>query len=76
MFTVPLGGNGVYYLSTYVSVSPGEAARFDMRLNDVVICSIYPDHSESAETDVAPGSCSAVVDVIAGDVFSICQHID
>ena len=69
MFTVPPGGDGVYYFSTYVLVSPGEGARFDMRPNDVVICSTYPDQSESAETDVAPGSC--ILDAVGGNIFLI-----
>ena len=66
IFTVPPGGDGMYYFSTYVLVQVGEWGRFDMTLNDVVICSIYPDHSTSGDNDYAPGSCSAVVDIVAG----------
>ena len=69
VFTVPPGGDGVYYFSTYLLVNPGEAGLFDMKLNDDVICTTYPDQSDT--TDLAPGSCSAVVDVVAGEVFKI-----
>ena len=68
MFTVPPGGDGVYYLSTYVLVTAGEYARFDMRLNDVIICSMFPD-TQNGVSDVATGSCSAVVDIVAGKAF-------
>ena len=44
VFTVPSGGDGVYYFSTYLLVDPSEYGRFDMRLNDDVICTTYPDH--------------------------------
>ena len=67
---MPSGGDGVYYFSIYVSVYPGESARFDIRLNSAVIRSLYPDHAENGAVDVAPGSCSAVVDVVAGVVLS------
>ena len=65
VFTVPPGGDGVYYFSTFVVVQDGELARFDMRLNNDIICSTVPDHDEGAP-DLAPGSCSAIVDVMAG----------
>ena len=66
MFTVPPGGDGVYYFSTYVLVDDGESGRFDMMLNDDVICTTWPDHNNNGANDVVPGSCSAVVDVVAG----------
>ena len=54
----------------------GEAAHFDMTLNDDVICSTIPDHSDNGDSDWAAGSCSAAVDVVAGkccsDVVRIC----
>ena len=69
MFTVPPVGDGVYYFSTYLLGDDGESGRFDMRLNRVVICSTYPDHYNNGATDVAPGSCSAIVDIVAGNVY-------
>ena len=72
MFTVPPGGDGVYYFSTYLLVQTGEYGRFEMTLNDNDICTTYPDHSNNGAQDWAPGSCSAVVDVVAGTYLIIC----
>ena len=69
VFTVPPGGDGIYYFSVYVLVQNGEAARFDITVNDDEVCTTYPD--QNATTDLAPGSCSAVVDVVAGKGCSI-----
>ena len=44
-FTVPPGGDGVYYFSVYLTVEPAEWARFDIRFNEDFIYSTYPDHS-------------------------------
>ena len=68
VFTVPPSGDGVYYFSTYVLVQTGEAATFDMRLNDDVICTTLPDHSNNGASDYAPGSCSTVVDIVTGNM--------
>ena len=65
-FTVPPGGEGIYYFSTFVTVNYGEYGRFEIHLNDDVICSMFPDQSNNGESDRAPGSCSAVMDVVAG----------
>ena len=64
---MPSGGDGVYYFSTYLLVDLGEFGRFDMQLNDDIICSTWPDHNNNGASDYAPGSCSAVVDVMAGN---------
>ena len=71
VFTVPTGGDGVYYFSTYLLVQPGKRGQFDMQLNDDVICMTYPDHSANGDFDFAPGSCSATVDSVAGKCCSI-----
>ena len=65
---MPPGGDGVYFVSTFALVGLGEQGRFDMRLNDDVICSIWPDHFNSGD-DAVGGSCSAVVDIVAGKTF-------
>ena len=41
--------------------------RFDLELNDDIICSTLPDHNDGGVQDFGPGSCSAVVDVVAGN---------
>ena len=68
MSTVPFGGDGVYYFSTHLVFQHGEAGVVDMRLNDENICRALGDHSSSSATDAASGSCSAVINVAAGDV--------
>ena len=74
VFTVPLGGDGFYYFSVNLVGDVGEFARFDMRLNDDVICSTVHDHNHSGSDDYAPGSCSAVVNVVAGsNLTMLCE---
>ena len=63
---MPPGGDGAYYFATYVTVYEGEWGRFDMRLNNDVICTTLPDHAENGDLDYVPGSCSAVVSAVAG----------
>ena len=72
VFTVPPGGNGVYYFSIYIYVDDGEWAGFEMRLNDDDICTTWPDHYNNGDRDRAPGSCSAVVEVVAGNMYLNC----
>ena len=74
VFTVPPGGDGVNYFSTYLYVSDGEYGRFNMMLNDDTVCSLYPDHFDSGD-DSVPGTCSAVVDVMAGNNSSTTYNI-
>ena len=71
MFTVPPGGDGVYYFSTYLLVEYSEYGYFDTRCNDHIICSVFLDHYNSGVGDYVQGSCSAVVDVVAGNGFEV-----
>ena len=43
-----------------------EEGIFDMTLNNDVMCTTRPDYSFSGTSDLASGSCSAIVDVVAG----------
>ena len=52
VFTVPPGGDGVYYFSMYLLVQIGEVGIFGMRLNDDVICDVFPDRFHSGEDNV------------------------
>ena len=67
VFTVPLGGDGMYFFSTYMLVDVGEIGLFEFMLNDYVICSTLPDHDNSGANDFTPGSCSAIVNIVAGE---------
>ena len=71
VFTVPPSGDGIYYFSVYLTVEDGEFGRFNLMLNDDIICTMYPDHGDSGDFDYAEGLCSAVVDIIAGDILYI-----
>ena len=73
VFTVPPGGDGVYYFSMFVMVQTGEHALLDITLNDDIICTTWPD--QDATGDPSTGSCSAVIDAVAGKdcSFSV-QH--
>ena len=66
MFTVPPGGDGLYYFSLFLYVDIDEVAFFHMRLNDDVICAARPDHGGSGALDYTSGSCSSVVNADAG----------
>ena len=65
---MPPGGDGVYYFSTFLYVDFGEYGYFHMKLNDDTMCSIRPDHNAGL-SDYASGSCSAIVDVVAGNLY-------
>ena len=65
MFTVPPGGDGTYYFSSFVLVSPGELGSFDMRLNDDVVCTAFGDQNNNG-VDYPQGGCGAVLSVVEG----------
>ena len=66
VFTVPSGGDGVYYFSVFLLVPYGEYVNIDMTLNDDVICSIQADQNNSGSGDCQAASCSVVLDVVSG----------
>ena len=68
---MPPGGDEVYYFSVYLLVQYSEFGRFDMRLNDDVICTAYGDHDDGG-FDYPSASCSAVMNVIAGNIDFKC----
>ena len=70
MFTVPPGGDGMYYFSMFLTVDYGEAAFFDMMLNAERICSVMGDHMASSQ-DLSTASCSAVAEVSTGSMLMI-----
>ena len=66
VFTVPPGGDGLYYFSTYLSVDLQEIAHMDIQVNDESMCSARGDH-QYLQLDSSHASCSAVVDVVTGN---------
>ena len=59
-FTVPFGGDGYYYFSTYLLVQDGEVGRFDIRFNGEMVCYAHATQTGTT-TDEITTSCSAVV---------------
>ena len=66
MFTVPPGGDRLYYFSTYLLVDLGELAYFNMVVNDEIVCSAFGDEDTNSGSDVPQATCSAVVEVTEG----------
>ena len=58
-FTVPVGGDGYYYFSTYFTVWYFEFALFDIQINGETICTARADRSATTFTDDGHTSCSA-----------------
>ena len=77
MFTVPPGGDGLYYFSTYLLVDAGELASFNMVVNDdVTICTAQGDHSASEVDDDPPqAACSVMAQLNAGMREPCCHTI-
>ena len=67
-FTVPLGGEGLYYFSVYFTVNENEFALFDIKINERSICSAYADQSDSVDSGLA--SCSAVTFAAEGKIIN------
>ena len=61
IFTVPSGGDGFYYLSTYLRIDDGEYGLFDLTVNGIEICKAAGDNSFSGMNDYDQGTRSAVV---------------
>ena len=68
VFTVPPGGDGLYYFSSFFLVENTEFAQFSVVLNDVVVASSFGDGNTGL--DQAQATCSAVVDVSEGKIIN------
>ena len=55
MFTVPPGGEGYYYFSTYLFVVLGEWGRFGIQINGELLCTAQTSHSTD---NYGPAVCS------------------
>ena len=58
-FTVPPGGDGYYYFTTYLLVGSADNAAFDIKLNGNLLCTAY-NELEETPGDPGPATCSAV----------------
>ena len=57
-FTVPPGGEDFYYFSVFFLVYYDEWARFDIEINEEVLCTAQKDQSETTN-DAGQAACSA-----------------
>ena len=64
IFTVPPGGDGLYYFSTYLLVDDGEVGYFNIRVNGEVLCSAVAD--ETAGGDYPQAICSGLAQLTEG----------
>ena len=59
-FTVPPGGDGLYYFSVFLTVIQYDYGRFDIQVNGETICTAFGETNASTFDDTDHGSCSAV----------------
>ena len=78
-FTVPSGGDGFYYFSSFLTADGGESGYFNVELNGDLICTLTNDLTTSSTTDSEATSCSGVAYVTEGttkmdivEYFTIC----
>ena len=64
-FTVPPGGDGLYYFSVYLVTSAGKWSYLDLQLNGEVLCTVFADHQETT-FDEGQSACSATAHVVEG----------
>ena len=56
---MPPGGDWFYYLSTYLSVNPGEFARFDiMTVDGILLCTAFTE--QMGTNNHGQAACSVV----------------
>ena len=68
VFTVPSGGDGLYYFSIYLVVDTYTHARFHIMVNGEVLCTAVGDHSVGDDVSYPQATCSAVIHVTEGKV--------
>ena len=56
VFTVPSGGDGLYYFSIYLAVESDEHGRFQMMLNSELLCSAVGDYDEGGDPSLPAGN--------------------
>ena len=61
IFTVPLGGEGLYYFSTYLTSDELEYSDFFLTVNNETVCVAFGDDSSGQINVGGQAYCSAVV---------------
>ena len=65
-FTVPPGGDGLYYFSAFFKVDNGEMAQLDVTINGNRVCSAYGDLSHYVGNDYPQATCSGLAHMVEG----------
>ena len=65
MFTVPPGGNGFYYFSTFLVVNHDEYGSFEIRINGEILCTAYTEQHDQS-FDPGQAACSGAAYVTEG----------
>ena len=65
MFTVPAGGDGMYFFYMFMTADFGEYTLFEIRINNVRMCSANADHNVLG-SDYPTASCGVVASLTAG----------
>ncbi len=66
IFTVPPGGDGLYYLSTYLVLLTGKQANFDMTINAQKLCTAAGDATNGDVSESPGASCSGMARLAEG----------
>ena len=64
-FTVPPGGDGFYYFSTFLCGEYDKYGYFDIQIDGNVLCSIRVDQQQPI-TDFHQSACSAAIYAVEG----------
>ncbi len=65
IFTVPPGGDGLFYFSTYLLVDYSEWGRFNIRVNGEILCSALGDNNSNGD-DYPQATCSSLTQLTEG----------
>ncbi len=68
IFTVPSGGDGLYYFSTYLSVASGHYAGFNIRVNGEILCTAFGDNNYNGADDYPQATCSVLTQLAEGQL--------
>lgn len=70
LFTVPSGGDGLYYFSTELLVESSQFNIFDININDENLCETIGDDNNQG-SDYPHVSCSGVASLVEGKLTSV-----
>ncbi len=65
IFTVPSGGAGTYYFSTYLLVQEDEYAYFNIVVNGIILCTAWGENDYN-DNDRPQAACSGLVQLNEG----------